>query len=96
VATAKTGIWSEEGWSVPSTVAEFIQQYDGWHPDVIGLIERAPPDQLFKWALFERDPLPTWTRGRITLLGDAAHPMLPFLDWARPWRSRMRWCCPWR
>jgi salicylate hydroxylase len=79
VATAKTGNWSEEGWSVPSTVAEFRAEYDGWHPDVVGLIERAPPDQLFKWALFEREPLRNWTRGNIALLGDAAHPMLPFL-----------------
>ena len=79
VATAKTGIWSEEGWSVPSTVAEFMAQYESWHPDVVGLIAHAPDDQLFKWALYEREPLSSWTRGRITLLGDAAHPMLPFL-----------------
>jgi salicylate hydroxylase len=79
VATALTDAWRGEGWSNPSTIAEFMAEFEGWHPDVTGLIERAPPDQLFKWALFERAPLPEWTRGRMTLLGDAAHPMLPFL-----------------
>jgi salicylate hydroxylase len=36
-------------------------------------------DRTFRWALYDREPLPTWTRGRLTLLGDAAHPMLPHL-----------------
>jgi salicylate hydroxylase len=39
----------------------------------------AGTDQVFKWALFDRPPLETWTRGRVTLLGDAAHPMLPYM-----------------
>jgi salicylate hydroxylase len=79
VATSLTDVWRGEGWSTPSTVDEFMAQHQGWHPDVTGLIARAPPDQLFKWALFERQPLAAWVQGRMTLLGDAAHPMLPFL-----------------
>ncbi|MCA1666349.1 MAG: FAD-dependent monooxygenase, partial [Thermomicrobia bacterium] len=49
----------------------------GWHPEVRALI--AGTEQVFKWALFDRPPLETWTRGRVTLLGDAAHPMLPYM-----------------
>ena len=79
VATARSDVWQGEGWSHPSTVAEFLDQYRDWHPDVTGLIGCIPPGSVYKWALFEREPLPDWTRGRMTLLGDAAHPMLPFL-----------------
>ena len=42
-------------------------------------MEQVPPDQLFKWGLFDREPLNRWSEGRVTLLGDAAHPVLPFL-----------------
>jgi salicylate hydroxylase len=42
-------------------------------------MRHTPPEQLFKWGLFDREPLTAWTRGHVTLLGDAAHPVLPFL-----------------
>ena len=79
VAIAKTEAWKEEGWSIPATRADLLTEYDGWNDDVIGIINALPEDKLFKWALFDRDPIPKWTVGRATLLGDAAHPMTPFL-----------------
>jgi len=71
--------WQSEGWNTPSTAAEFAAEYQGFHDDVLGLIACAPPATLIKWALFTRPPLAVWQRGPVTLLGDAAHPILPFL-----------------
>lgn len=71
--------WREEGWSIRATAEEMLREYEGWYEDVRTIIRSAPPEGLFKWALFDREPLPNWTRGAVTLIGDAAHPMLPFL-----------------
>ncbi len=79
IALARTDRWREEGWSHRCTRGELLELYADFHPEVIGLIENAPEEDIFKWALYDRDPLPTWTHGRATLLGDAAHPMLPYL-----------------
>ncbi|MBO1080710.1 FAD-dependent monooxygenase [Roseomonas haemaphysalidis] len=82
VGIVRTGDWQEEGWSTPATHEEFRAQFAGWHESLTGVIAEAPGDQLIKWALYDRDPLPRWSDGRITLLGDAAHPILPFLGLA--------------
>ncbi len=79
VAFAERTAWTEEGWSIRSTVEELLDEFRGWHEDVLTFMRHTPENQLFKWGLFDREPLPRWTRGRITLLGDAAHPVLPFL-----------------
>jgi len=71
--------WREEGWSIRATVKEMLDEYGDWYEGVRTIIAATPADGLFRWALFDREPLAEWTRGRVTLIGDAAHPMLPFL-----------------
>lgn len=69
--------WRYESWSTPGDKQEALAAFRGWHFQVPALIEAT--DQVFLWALYDRDPLPAWTCGRATLLGDAAHPMLPMM-----------------
>jgi salicylate hydroxylase len=69
--------WVEESWVVPSSVAELLAAYRGWNEALLAMLGKV--EQCFKWGIRDRDPLPYWTRGRITLLGDAAHPMMPTL-----------------
>lgn len=68
-----------EGWSEQGSQAEALSDFAGWHPTIMRLIEAVSDDALFRWALYDRPPLSCWTDGRVALLGDAAHPMLPFL-----------------
>lgn len=71
--------WEEESWSIPSSTGELLAHFEGWDPFVRTLITATPPDRIHKWALHAREPLATWIAGRVTLLGDAAHAMLPFM-----------------
>lgn len=69
--------WQVEGWSAPATPAELPALYENWAEMPLQVIAAAR--SFYRWSLADRDPLKRWSEGRVTLLGDAAHPMLPFL-----------------
>lgn len=68
--------WDVESWSAEGDVDEAVSEFAGWHETVTSVVGAAK--QIKRWALYDREPLHTWTVGRVGLLGDAAHPMLPF------------------
>ncbi|GAA5119123.1 FAD-dependent monooxygenase [Alloalcanivorax gelatiniphagus] len=80
VAVTETADWVEESWTEPSSTEELLAAYEGWHEDLVRLFKMTDPSQTFKWGLFDHDPMARWSTDRATLLGDAAHPMLPFLS----------------
>jgi salicylate hydroxylase len=66
-----------ESWSAPGDPAALAAEFSGWDPRLCELISRI--ETTFRWGVYDRDPLRRWTSGRLTLLGDAAHAMLPHL-----------------
>jgi salicylate hydroxylase len=79
LGNAQAPQWQAEGWAIPATVQEFGDLFDDFPEPVRELIAAIGEPDLFKWGLRDREPLPAWTRGRVTMLGDAAHPMTPYL-----------------
>ena len=77
VSVVERNDWQVESWAEAGTTGELANDFAGWHADVRRLIESI--ETPYKWALMVRGPMEIWSRGRITLLGDACHPTLPFL-----------------
>ena len=77
VAIKERETWTRESWTDRGEVAEALAVFEGWHPTVRAIIGAA--DETFLWALFDRLPLARWSVGRVTLLGDACHAILPFM-----------------
>jgi salicylate hydroxylase len=77
VAIAPAGDWRSESWTADGEISDLAREFGQWDGRVHQLILSAT--QTKRWALFDRAPLERWTAGRVTLLGDAAHAMLPFL-----------------
>lgn len=72
-----TDAWVEESWSAPSSVDELLAAYEGWNHALLDMLSAVGP--CFKWGIYDRDPLTAWSVGRVGVLGDAAHPMMPTL-----------------
>jgi len=69
--------WTRESWTDRGDLADALAAFEGWHPQLRSILEAA--DETFIWALFDRKPMARWSVGRVTLLGDACHAMLPFM-----------------
>lgn len=78
VAFARTQEWFEESWSTPAQPGEIRSAFSDWCEPVKTILDAMDSKQSFRWGLFSRDPLESLVSGRVALIGDAAHPMLPF------------------
>lgn len=76
-ATTPQPEWTDESWTQPGQASELAVYYSGFHSEARALLDAC--DSVLKSALYVRDPLPVWGRGTATLLGDACHPMMPFM-----------------
>ena len=79
VAFLATEEWAEEGWSIPSKVETVLEIFSDYNQQVKNIISATPPEGCYKWGIFTRKPIDKWSSERVTLLGDAAHPLEPFM-----------------
>jgi salicylate hydroxylase len=79
VGCVETQEISEESWTVKFPWEKLKADYRGWNPAIQTIIDAADKDACYRWSLHNRPPAPHWSTGRVTLIGDAAHPTLPYL-----------------
>jgi len=77
VAIVERDSWARESWTEQANVAQALSAFEGWHPQVRSILGAV--NETFIWGLFGRSPMKRWSVGRVTLLGDACHAMLPFM-----------------
>ena len=77
VAILERESWTRESWTERAPLSEVRTAFEGWHPQVRSILGAV--EEVFIWGLFAHAPIPRWSAGRVTLLGDACHAMLPFL-----------------
>ena len=80
VLVVKDAQWHEQGWTIPAHKQEIAQSFKNQSPLLNTILKDlvSNPEPCYKWGLFDHQPLPFWSQGKITLLGDSAHPLLPF------------------
>ena len=79
VCVVETSTWHSESWVEAGSLQELQADFAGWHDTIQQLLLQADEASLYKWGLFDRSPMQAWGHGRVSLLGDACHPTLPFM-----------------
>ena len=79
VAVREQQDWLGESWNAPATLRDLLYEFADWDPVLFDMLSLSDPKSCYRWALFDRAPISQWHRDQVLLLGDAAHPMLPFL-----------------
>ena len=79
VGCPERSAWEDESWTQSRPWEELKADYVGWHPKIQAILDAADRNACYRWALNNRKPIRTWSTARATLLGDAAHPTLPFM-----------------
>ena len=79
VCVVEKAEWQAESWVAAGSMSELQADFAGWHDTIQQLLDQTDDGTLFKWGLFDRAPMQTWGIGRVSLLGDACHPTLPFM-----------------
>ena len=79
VGVVEQADWPYDGWTCRGSKTDILAAYEGWHPTIRRIMEAGDEGEYYQWALRDLPPLSHWSQGRVTLLGDACHPMLPFM-----------------